>query len=116
MTTLEEVFLRLASDGVDLGKKGLENGQENGQENGHDNGHENYGNGNGRCDDDVVIPVGSGGKIAWRRSECGFLRAYWQMLLKRVLIARRDWKVRAVFFSHPFQYIVVREYPTLFKQ
>jgi len=94
MTTLEEVFLRLASDSVTGDLNPLDSKQQLGRieeplavnhesENGEHAKH------------DVVIPVSSR-RFLGRSLQSSFFRAYSQMLLKRVLIARRDWKVISV--------------------
>ena len=85
MTTLEEVFLRLASDSVTADEEPVHsvNQPVAGRDKlGPDNevGH------------DVVIPVSSR-NLARRSLQSSFARAYGQMFLKRALIAKRDWKV-----------------------
>lgn len=91
MTTLEEVFLRLASDS-DTGdlKPAAPIVSEPLAVN-----HETQ---NGHSKHDVVIPVARRSFVG-RGSESSFLRAYGQMLLKRILIARRDWKASTVIFT-----------------
>jgi ATP-binding cassette subfamily A (ABC1) protein 3 len=85
MTTLEEVFLRLASDSITTPDEESSAHFVN-EPASHKVQHENQG---GKFfKRDVVIPVSSSSL-----QSSSFTRAYGQMLLKRVLIARRDWKV-----------------------
>jgi ATP-binding cassette subfamily A (ABC1) protein 3 len=115
MTTLEEVFLRLASDSVTpdvsvLSEKAVDGANESAQMVNEPLAVNHMENGNGVAGHnkhDVVIPVSSRRSMG-RSVQSGFLRAYWQMLLKRVLIARRDWKVIVFFFFIHLQVLKYR--------
>lgn len=103
MTTLEEVFLRLANDSVTADvSKPLENRIDRPAQivnepmattyqshNGNAIEISNYGEHNKHH---VMIPVSSQRVINRNSQSNSFRRAYSQMVLKRVLIARRDWK------------------------
>ena len=107
MTTLEEVFLRLASDSVTADvsvplEKAVDSVNESTQMVNEPLAASHMENGNGiagHIRHDVVIPVSSR-RFVGRSLQSSFLRAYWQMLLKRILIARRDWKVILFFFKY----------------
>ena len=110
MTTLEEVFLRLAGDGAVSDDNGMEapppaatgatknfgqieNGsQQEGTNGSHEDGISN-GSANGAHNNthDVVIPVSY--KRIRRTSQSSFTRAFGQIFKKRFVIAKRDLKV-----------------------
>lgn len=111
MTTLEEVFLRLANDSVTADvSKPLENRIDRPAQivnepmattyqshNGNAIEISNYGEHNKHH---VMIPVSSQRVINRNSQSNSFRRAYSQMVLKRVLIARRDWKVTFLIPCH----------------
>lgn len=121
MTTLEEVFLRLAGDGAvaddmvappqaatgatkNFGQ--IENGSPQGGTNGlHEDGIINgSANGGHNSAHDVVIPISY--KRTRRTSQSSFARAFGQIFKKRFVIAKRDLKV-TLFSPKNLRYITV---------